>query len=308
MATMSDRPVLLYILAPSYSGSTLLTYLLAQHSAISTIGELKATSMGDIDKYQCSCGELIRECGFWNDVKRKADDSGIEFSVDEFKTVYRGKTRPVHKVVHALVRNRWFERVRSLLLGVFPESLSRLRETSRQNFVLSQIVCELQEGPIFMDGSKDSTRLLHMMRSDLWDVKVIYLQRDGRGVVNSYLKHDNIDEQGAVHYWIKAMRELQNMRARLQDEMVFDLHYEELCKNPRETLAAIAKWLGVDESELQQMDFRSNENHILGNGMRLGNVGEIRFDESWREKLSEDALTYFAEHAADINKNIGYAA
>ena len=48
---MSERPRLLYILAPSYSGSTLLTYLLSQHDAIATVGELKATSRGDLDTY-----------------------------------------------------------------------------------------------------------------------------------------------------------------------------------------------------------------------------------------------------------------
>ena len=62
---MSTKPILLYILAPSFSGSTLLTYLLAQHPRVATVGELKATRMGSIDEYRCSCGEPMRTCEFW---------------------------------------------------------------------------------------------------------------------------------------------------------------------------------------------------------------------------------------------------
>ena len=39
---------LVYILSPSYSGSTLLTFLLNTHPEIATIGELKAQALGNL--------------------------------------------------------------------------------------------------------------------------------------------------------------------------------------------------------------------------------------------------------------------
>ncbi|MGH8543075.1 MAG: hypothetical protein ACREX3_05465 [Gammaproteobacteria bacterium] len=42
---------LAYIASPSYSGSTLMTFLLGGHPAVATVGELKAAGIGDVDRY-----------------------------------------------------------------------------------------------------------------------------------------------------------------------------------------------------------------------------------------------------------------
>ena len=304
---MSARPRMLYILAPSYSGSTLLTYLLAQHPSIATIGELKATRMGDIDAYQCSCGELIRACSFWTELTQRARDAGLDFSVDKFGTVYGEGNGFVNKVVRALVRGPLFEAVRAAALAVLPESQTRVAAVTRQNVVLSRIVCEMQGGDVFLDGSKDSARLLHYLRSGEWDIKVIYLQRDGRGVTNSYVKHDGVDYDGAIDYWNKAVTELQTMRARLDDAMVYDLLYEDLCRDPEKELSGICNWLGVETFDLGR-GFDAESQHVLGNRMRLNNVSEIRFDEAWRKLLTEDKLAAFNVRAGSLNRSLGYDA
>ena len=304
---MSQRPRLLYILAPSYSGSTLLTYLLAQHPAIATIGELKATRMGDVDAYQCSCGELIRQCPFWTGLTQRARDAGLEFSVDAFGTVYGEGARFTDRVVRALVRGPLFETVRAAALAVLPERTTRIAAVTHQNLVLSRLVCDMQGGQVFLDGSKDSARLLHYLRSGEWDIKVIYLQRDGRGVTNSYVKHDRVDYDGAIAYWKKAVTELQRMRARLDDDMVYDLLYEDLCREPEERLAAICGWLGIDEFD-HGRGLDAESHHVLGNRMRLANVNEIRLDEKWRKLLSSDKLAAFEERAGELNRTLGYKA
>ena len=303
---MNDKPRLLYILAPSYSGSTLLTYLLAQHPRIATIGELKATRMGDIDRYRCSCGQLIRECDFWNELTRRAVDAGARFSVDEFGTVYAAPNRAVSKVVRGTVRGPWFERLRSVVLNCLPESTTRVAQVTRQNFLLGRIVCDLQGGDIFLDGSKDSVRLRHFLESGLWDVRVIYMQRDGRGVSNSYRKHDGLTYDAAVRYWRHSIRELQHMRRRLDESIVFDLLYEDLCKQPEAIMSDIWAWLGVAEQPMRSLDSNVSESHILGNAMRLKNVAEIRFDESWRSRLSRDNLGLFESDAGKLNRQLGY--
>ena len=77
----ASRPTpesVLYILGPSYSGSTLLTLLLAQHPQIATIGELKAATVGRIPDYRCSCGQLLRECALWRDVQARMQRRGFD--------------------------------------------------------------------------------------------------------------------------------------------------------------------------------------------------------------------------------------
>ena len=68
-------PEMIYILSPSYSGSTLLTCLLARHPDIATVGELKASALGSLDSYKCSCGELLRECQFWDRIASRMTES-----------------------------------------------------------------------------------------------------------------------------------------------------------------------------------------------------------------------------------------
>ncbi|MBT8101271.1 MAG: sulfotransferase [Gammaproteobacteria bacterium] len=303
---MTEKPKLLYILAPSYSGSTLLTQLLGQHKRIATIGELKATRMGDIDRYRCSCGDMIRQCEFWNEVTRRATEAGARFSVDDFGTVYAAPNQLVSKIVRATVRRPGFEILRALLLRGLPEGMTRVRHVTRQNFLLGRIICDLQGGDIFLDGSKDSVRLLHFIESELWDVRVIYMQRDGRGVSNSYRKHDGLTYDAAVSYWRHSIRELQRMRRRLDDTQVFDLLYEDLCKAPETVMSDIWQWLGVEQQPIRSLDSNVSQSHILGNAMRLKNVAEIRFDESWKSKLSRDNLGFFESAAGELNRQLGY--
>ena len=54
----------IYITSASFSGSTLLTFLLNTHPEIATIGEMKGDSM-DVERYRCSCGDPIGRCPFW---------------------------------------------------------------------------------------------------------------------------------------------------------------------------------------------------------------------------------------------------
>ena len=135
----------------------------------------------------------------------------------------------------------------------------------------------------------------------------LYLQRDGRGVTNSYVKHDGVDYDGAIAYWHKAVTELQQMRSTLADSQVYDLLYEDLGREPERRLAEICSWLGIDELD-HATSFSAESQHVLGNSMRLNNVSEIRFDEAWRSKLTPENLSAFGQHAGDLNRSLGYDA
>jgi hypothetical protein len=304
---MTDRPTLLYILAPSFSGSTLLTYLLAQHAEISTVGEFKATQMGPPEDYHCSCGTPILDCKFWRSMKDKADARGIDFNVDRFGTVFEGTGSFSNKVVSAGLRGSLFETVRTVAMRTLPGVSSRLHDVAKKNRDLAEIVCEIQGGSVFLDGSKDSVRLLHMINSDMWNVKVIYLQRDGRGVSSSIMKHTGLAYGDAVGEWTYSATELQRMRARLRGSQVFDVHYEQLCDEPTDTMRQIWSWLGLEHVALNEREFKSGDYHILGNAMRLGGASEIRLDEKWKRTLSEDELRIFEEQAGSLNRQLGYA-
>ncbi len=302
---MNSRPDLLYILAPSFSGSTLLTYLLAQHDEISTIGELKATQMGDVDIYRCSCGSQIRACKFWSEVGRRCAEAGADFSLGRFGTVFQGDTWLADKIVKTAVRRPWFEHFRTFALHAIPGAASSVRRIARHNLELMKIVCDLQGGSIFLDGSKDSVRLKHLVEARVWRVRVIYLQRDGRGVANSFKSHRNLTFDEAMKVWRTDAAELQCMRRRLDRNAVLDLHYEDLCRSPGETCQRIWQWLGIADQAIDT-NFKQGDFHILGNAMRLRAMNEIRLDERWKSALSDGDMAAFERSGGILNRELGY--
>jgi hypothetical protein len=54
------------------------------------------------------------------------------------------------------------------------------------------------------------------------------------------------------------------------------------------------------------LNFRSVEHHVVGNGMRFDATDRIRMDERWRMLLSESQLAVFNKIAGDKNGSLGY--
>jgi len=296
---------LIYIMSPSYSGSTLLTYLLATHPEISTIGELKATSMGSIDSYCCSCGLLLKKCQFWTELQENMQARQSPLDVYHFGTNFRSSSELCDKLLRSSVRGRLFEFSRKSAIALHRAcSKERVRIVGK-NREMIEAICEIQGGRFFLDGSKDPVRLQFLNQSDLWNVKVIKLMRDGRGVTNSYMRHYEVGMDVAAREWLNSINEIQHMESYLQPEQVMHVVYEQFCQEPDTVLTDILKFIGVDISGVN-IDYRSASHHILGNSMRLGSTSEIRLDEKWKQSLGKDELEAFGSLAGDLNKQLGY--
>lgn len=297
---------LIYIMSPSYSGSTLLTFLLAMHPKIATIGELKASSMGDVDSYVCSCGEKLIACEFWRHVIEKMEARGHSFCLDDFGTRFKPGGGLSNRLVSALVRGPVFESARSLGLQLVPSSKASLRNTLAQNKALTEIISEYFDAEFFLDGSKDPVRLKHFHESNLWNVKVIYLIRDGRGVACSQMKHEGVSMNAAAQEWVNKCDEIQHVVRALPSSNVFTLCYETLCENKDVVLNELYSFLGLDYGQVNE-SFNSEACHILGNSMRLKFSSTLRLDEKWKSNLSKEDLAVFDGVAGKTNKDLGYS-
>ncbi|NLX05301.1 MAG: sulfotransferase [Phycisphaerae bacterium] len=296
---------ILYILSPSYSGSTLLTFLLGTHPAIGTIGELKATSMGDIDQYLCSCGQNIRQCGFWTRIAEELDRRHVPFDLADFGTDIRGEAGSFgDRLLRAGIRGPFAESLRGLALAVAPGPRRALRQILEKNRVLAEVVCEAQDARIFLDGSKDPIRLKWLLTIPQWNIRVLYLIRDGRGVSNSYMRHYNCGMDKAAVEWRRTHLECERILRTRPSGSVLKVHYEDLCRAPGDTLDRIFRFLDLESAPA--CDFRSVQQHILGNAMRLGSTAEITLDEKWRTMLTEEDLRRFDAIAGGLNHRYGY--
>jgi len=300
------KPEMIYILGPSYSGSTILTFLLSKHPTIATIGELKASKMGDIGRYLCSCNEPILECKFWQMVTKHCAQKNLDFTVRNFDTALRANSSLANRIANATVRGEVFEKLRRAVLSALPGARKAFTHSVHRNFLISQVICELEGKAVFLDGSKTPSRLLHFVNSGFWNVKVISIVRDGRGVSNSNKKHLDISMRSSVQRWVHVSKEIRRVLRLLPNVNCIAIKYEDLCKDTTGTLLAITKFLGLSPFHIGDGITIDGDNHILGNSMRLKSTSEIRLDESWRKELSASDLSEFSHIAGRLNKQFGY--
>jgi hypothetical protein len=165
------------------------------------------------------------------------------------------------------------------------------------------------------------------MRNPELDVKVIRLIRDGRAValtcmdpagfadsrdpskraggMGSDREKERLSMAQAAYQWRRCNEEGEHVLRPLAKARWIEIHYEGLCTNPDATLSRLFTFLGVDPDK-RIVDFRSVEQHVVGNGMRLDTTSEIRLDERWRETLTEQDLRVFNDVAGELNRRYGY--
>ncbi len=320
---------LIYILAASHSGSTLLSMLLGAHPGACTVGELKISSMGDPQKYRCSCGEPIINCLFWKKVAFSMNKKGISFNLaTPHMNISDTENKYFAKLLRPMYRGRIIEVFRDLLLSIHPNWRSYLKTIQTRNSVLVETLTEITGAKVVIDSSKIGIRLKYLLKNDNFDVYVIRLIRDGRGVALTYVnpmqfadatdpelragglggyrKSITLTFKQAVYEWKKANEEAEHITKNIKKSRLIEIKYETLCTKTEDALNHIYSIIGL-ESNKSIRDFRSVTQHVIGNGMRLDRTSKVALDERWKTQLSETEFNIFNEIAGNLNRKYGYS-
>lgn len=319
---------LVYILSASHSGSTLLSMLLGAHPEICTVGELKATSLGDKDRYLCSCQEKIKECKFWSDISRDMAKRGITFDITDAGTDIRdGAGTYVRRLLAPLHRGLFLEIMRDLALNLSPTWRTQLPIIQSVNINLMKCILARTGKNIIVDSSKVGIRLKYLLQNPSLDVRIIRLIRDGRGVALTYTdparfadandphlrgggtggnrNMERISIANAAREWRRSNEEAEEILRYIDRSRWTEVRYESYCTDPDNTLHQLFTFIGVSP-EKAIANFRSVEHHIVGNGMRLNSTNEIRFDERWKTALNASDIKIFESVAGAMNRRLGY--
>lgn len=295
---------LVYIMSPSYSGSTLLTTLLAQSFNIATVGELKANRIPNIEHYHCSCGAKLVECSFWKRLHSTLIESYPDFNLADFKTRFRSDSFLIDRILRPNVKSRPLEKLRLLTLSHLPSARENVSYLMGRNTSIIECASDIQNSSIFLDGSKDPQRLLLFEWFSEYPVFCIYLTRDGRGTVNSDIKYNSITALEASLSWRNKITEMDRALHYLPESNILKLKYEDLCQSPQDTLSRIQSFAQLKK---RTSEVTMSNLHILGNNkMRLVNSDTIRLDEKWKDELSKEDLKTFARVAGKLNEALGY--
>ncbi len=167
---------------------------------------------------------------------------------------------------------------------------------------------------VLVDSGKDPYRAWALYRLRPNAVRLLYLVRDGRGVMTSMLGagrkastswHD--DPGAATAQWVTENRAIEGVLNHVRPEHWMFLRYEDLCRDPEQALAEVCSFADL-EPDPSMLDFRSAEHHdVGGNRMRFAKGDRaIRLDEKWRRKATPAHLAAFEQVGGELNRHLGY--
>lgn len=297
---------LIYIMGCAHCGSTLLTRILARHSQIATVGELKMSAIPNYRNYLCGCGTQLLECEFWKQVTRACAEEGVALDFAKFGTHHGSKGFFASQIVGAQVRGSGFEHLREAALGFWPPAASRLTKINQRNRVVIDKICEILQRPVFLDESKDPTRLMHLSRSGHYEIRAIYLIRDGRAIIASHKKR-NPDMTANIQLWENKIRECENLKRALPKMKLLEIRYEDFCRNPRQVLSAILTFSGLDDQSERCLASSGHQpQHIIGHNSRLQADSPIELRTEWPTLLTAQDLERFESSGRELNALYGY--
>lgn len=303
---------LVYVTGNGRSGSTLLDMILGAHPLATSLGEIS-----NFDRYvrsnaACTCGEPMRACAFWSsflDQLCETIDSSYEDLYKDFPTDFR---RPQNDRLHNRARH-FLSIVASIALPpnalakTIPNIAPNLYQKARNVLMLYDLIGRVSEKPFVIDSSKSPHRMkiLYAMRPEA--TKIIYLTRDGRGTIWSYMQRGGYSGAGveeATRTWVRGNRyALFNLKT-LPPSSWIHIRYEQLCREPRETLERVCNFLGL-AFDAKMLCFRATHHHnIQGNSMRLESEDRITEDLKWRNSLSKKDLAIFEHIAGSLNRKL----
>ena len=154
------------------------------------------------------------------------------------------------------------------------------------------------------------------------DLKVIFLTRDGRGVVWSAMKgagsqeRSRITENRMINFFRTTVSwTLTNVCAlltkrRLGAGKVLHLRYEDLCADPIQSLRRIGDFVGEDLSELEDILTRgelvSAGHNLGGNRLRFEKHISIKCDNGWRRRMPSHYRALFTCLTWPLLRKFGY--
>lgn len=286
---------LIYVASIGHSGSTLLESILGSHSQITTCGEIHIWPHEIIQNgvLPCSCGKAIPECLFWSEMSEKVNpiqqpQPQIHFFREKHNA---GHTLRINQQKYfgnkklSLIEEQQIQQYGQNNHEVFTAFLNLMEKTNNQKFQW------------IVDASKDPYRLLWLIRSNLFNIKVIHIVKNPRAFVYSMFKRLTKNQQKIplIGLYESARQSLKwsienyltSLIAKnyLTSSNYFLVNYEKLASQPVQSFEEICEFVSCN-FELEAINnFRQGSVHtIAGNPMRHQKQG-IFLDEKWKNLL-----------------------
>lgn len=261
------------------SGSTLIENILSKSSQIVSVGEayllgghIHKIGPGSAWDWNCSCGESLLECDFWNKIYRNLNISNPQ-EITNTKIINPKRTEGKN---------------------IDKQKSNNSKAVSLMNKIYTAVF-ETTECDLLVDSSKEAFHGTSLYQNSPFNFKFIYLRRDLRAV--SISKQKWWKRYGREHISLVRFL-LSNYRHRLKcwlmlrkvnKKDVFYLNYEDFFKNPQQTLEVMSSFFGFDAYEMPEFMELNNDHTIAGTLNRFKKT-KIEYDNRWRSIANKRPL------------------
>ena len=262
--------------------------------------------------YLCSCGEKIRECSFFTELKKRLEQQGIEFELDEMNLMFN--------IFESEWLNRYFtqklplidsgalESARESILRMIPSYRRFMNNMHVRNDAFIKAVLELQNADVFVDANKNPYRIKRLAENH--ELLPIYLYKNGIGGAYSfYSKADKVyakmSFKQACIKWFKEQININRVIHEAEPSDFVSISYSEMCRDTQGVSDKIYQLCGLEPVDVS--NFNSVEHHIVGNSMRVSNIDKIKEKTDWKDNLTQkDIDTYRRQYDRYMPRLIAY--
>ena len=249
-----------FITGSGHSGSTLLALVLGSHKRTFGLGEISSLYKICSTDSPKICGICETECPFWN---------------------VRADRRVL---INYFSSKNLFSKLKSSLLHYQKSFYSYLFDWAQSE--------------VLIDASKNirwvrrQVNVGHHWKSVI--PLIVFLHRDGRAVINSYLRKfpEKTIEQ-AVFDWKRNLEEIDHFYRNSPPEQRISISYEKLAVEPYDEIRRLCDFLQI-EFQPEMLNYWGFDHHIVGGNFgtrslifRYRNEADIKNGEVWTKKLEK---------------------
>lgn len=280
-----------------YSGSTLMDLMLNNHEKIQSVGELMFLDKWLSENLTCSCKKQICECDFWKKAISLTGVKDFRLSSDILKKF------PRRNFENLITKSTLNPSVLKNLAWRYYQITSSVRSVSNAEYIL--------------DSSKQIANLKVYANSNLFNLHVIHLIRNGLAVLKSnrnskpmpsYSKNKRtptISPIRSSYRWVSSNLILERL-AKSCDFKYKKIRYEDLALDSKTVMADIYKWLNLYPAENLTSPITEHIHNIAGSRWRFKDKVEIQVDNSGLNATNFLEKAIFKLIGGRLNKKYGY--
>jgi hypothetical protein len=277
---ISDKPLIIYVIADKRSGSTLLDYLLSSHPDSISLGELRLLSghyhrirAGERWGWNCSCGQPIASCNFWTAIFNRLN---VTEAPDTF-------------LDNSITSINLYKPVKKTLKKAFQVADEKAKIIAGNCWKIYNAVFQETGKKIITDSSKNAVQAWYLWKYRQGNIKFIFLERDIRAIAFSKMKRTtNNPKQENYSVFKNLIGAFKVARQnKLISEMltnnggkVITINYNDLVTQKDETILAICNFMNI-RVFIPPDEFEAHVQHTIAGSPHRFSKNKIIKDERW---------------------------